>query len=74
MTLWLPLIGRKQRSLIFISLLFCSVPPLNPDLCRHFTCSANEFPDDFVCSVEEVEHLLASVDPSKVSGADLLFS
>ena len=32
----------------------------------------NEFPDDFLCSVEEVEHLLASVDPSKASGADLL--
>ena len=48
------------------------VPPLDPDLCRHFTCSANEFPDDFLCSVEEVEHLLASVDPSKASGADLL--
>ena len=49
-----------------------SVPPLDPDLCHHFTCSANEFPDDFLCSVEEVEHLLASVDPSKASGADLL--
>ena len=46
-----------------------SVPPLDPDICRHFTCSANEFPDDFLCSVEEVEHLLASVDTSK---ADLL--
>ena len=49
-----------------------SVPLLDPDLCRHFTCSANEFPDDFLCSVEEVEHLLASVDPSKASGVDLL--
>ena len=63
---------REKAEVLNIHFTKYSVPPLDPDLCRHFTCSADEFPDDFLCSVEEVEHLLASAHPYKASGADLL--
>ena len=50
-----------------------SVPPLDPDLCHHSLVLLMSFQMIF-CVVWKryIEHLLASVDPSKASGANLL--
>jgi len=44
-----------------------SVPPLDQE-CSFFTASGAL--DDLLCTVDEVEHLLSSVDTSKASGPD----
>ena len=44
-----------------------SVPPLDQE-CSFFTASG--ILDYLLCTVDEVEHLLSSVDPSKASGPD----
>ena len=47
-----------------------AVQPLQPS--RSYISSGNETPEDFLCTEDEVFHLLSSVDPTKAAGPDRL--
>ena len=46
-----------------------SLPPLNPH-CSYQTSESSTFPDEILCTEEEVYGLIASIDTTKSNGPD----
>ena len=55
---------------VFRKSLNFSIPPLTFADLDHFKIELNSCPEEFLCTVEEIQHLLETLDVSKSSGPD----